>query len=90
MLLDEGGDASLAARVYQRTVFFVRNQGFVELDSRAPDQLHAETLPFEQITRRRTVVQGLDLVDVPAAPLPERVAVVARTGNSEGDARRNR
>jgi predicted ATPase len=61
----------------ERTVFLVRNLGFVERTAARRITLE-ESLLFERIHEQTYREQGYDLVDVPAGPLPERVALVKR------------
>lgn len=68
-------DRILAADVYARTVFLVRNQGTIE-HTAARRISFAESLAFEKIHERTYADLGFDLADVPAGPLAERVAVV--------------
>jgi predicted ATPase len=86
-LLLEEVERVLAEQVYERTVFFVRNQGFVE-PTAARRISFEDSLRFERIHEATYREYGFDLVDVPAAPLPERVTVVARAVNSAATARR--
>ncbi|GAA1936418.1 AAA family ATPase [Kitasatospora viridis] len=62
-------------RVYQPTVFFVRNLGFCE-PTPARRISFADSLEFERVHRRSYREFGFALLDVPAAPLAERVALV--------------
>ncbi len=64
-------------QVYQPTVFFVRNQGFVT-PTAARRISFAESLAFEEVHERTYAELGFRLVDVPAGPLPDRVAAVLR------------
>jgi len=64
-----------AERSYERSVFFVRNQGFVETTAARRISLD-DSLLFEQIHELTYREYGFDLIEVPAAPLPDRVAVV--------------
>jgi predicted ATPase len=68
-------DRVLAEGVYEKTVFFVRNQGFVE-PTAARRISFADSLVFEQIHEQTYRDLGFELVDVPAGPLPGRVALV--------------
>ncbi|GIM94843.1 ATP/GTP-binding protein [Paractinoplanes toevensis] len=60
---------------YSRTVFFVRNLGFVE-PTGARRITFADALRFERIHEQAYRELGFDLVDVPAGPLPERLATI--------------
>jgi predicted ATPase len=68
----------LAEGIYQQTVFFVRNQGFVRATA-ARRISFEDLLAFEGIHEQTYRDLGFALVDVPAAPLAERVALVRRT-----------
>ncbi|MCZ7426554.1 ATP-binding protein [Micromonospora sp. WMMA1949] len=59
----------------ERTVFFVRNQGFVE-STAARRISFEESLVFERIHELTYREAGFDLVDVPAGPLANRVAAI--------------
>jgi predicted ATPase len=63
------------ARVYEPTVFFVRNQGFVE-PTAARRISFEDALVFEQTHEVAYRELGFTLVEVPAAPLEVRVAVI--------------
>jgi predicted ATPase len=75
MLAAELGRLSREA-VYARSVFFVRSQGFVQ-PTAARRISYAETLEFEKMHEQVYREFGFELVDVPAAPLADRVALVA-------------
>ena len=77
-LLASEVDQVLAERVYETTVFFVRNQGFVQ-PTAARRISFADSLAFERVHELTYRELGFDLVEVPAGPLPERVALVRRT-----------
>jgi predicted ATPase len=68
-------DRLVATGFYERTVFFIRNQGYV-----APTPARRITLPeslrFEQIHEDTYRKYGFRLVDVPARSLTDRVAVI--------------
>ena len=59
----------------ERTVFFVRNQGFVEATA-ARRISFEESLVFERTHELTYREAGFDLVDVPAGPLANRVAAI--------------
>jgi predicted ATPase len=71
-------DRIVAAGMYERTVFFVRNQGFVKA-TEARRISFADSLAFEQVHEQTYRDLGCDLVEVPAGPLTDRVALVQRT-----------
>lgn len=77
MLIDEV-DRVVQDGVYERTVFFVRNQGFVE-PTEARRISYADSLVFERIHEQTYRGLGFELVDVPAGPLADRVALVQQT-----------
>ncbi len=56
-------------QVYARTVFFVRNQGFVE-PTAARRISFADSLAFEDVHERTYRELGFRLIEVPAGPLP--------------------
>jgi predicted ATPase len=65
----------LPGDVYEATVFFVRNQGWIEATParRIPFE---DSLRFERLHEQTYRERGFDLIEVPAAPLTERVALV--------------
>jgi len=65
----------VAAGVYASTVFFIRNQGYVT-PTAARRISFADSLAFEKLHERAYLEHGFRLVDVPAGPLPTRVARV--------------
>ena len=73
-LVDE---AARAAETYERGVFFVRNLGFVE-PTAARRITYEDSLAFERIHEDTYRELGFELVEVPATPLPERVALIER------------
>jgi predicted ATPase len=64
--------------VYEQTVFFVRNLGFVA-PTAARRISFAESLRFEQVHEDVYQELGFTLVDVPAGPLADRVRLVSET-----------
>jgi predicted ATPase len=70
-------DRLLTAGTYEKTVFFIRNLGFVEPTAARRISL-ADALAFERLHERVYRELGFDLIDVPAAPLPDRVALICR------------
>ncbi|MEW2383033.1 AAA family ATPase [Micromonospora sp. NPDC047707] len=62
-------------RWYEQTVFFVRHQGFVQATAARRISFH-DSLAFERVHELAYREVGFDLVDVPAAPLPVRVAAI--------------
>ncbi|MGW2161802.1 AAA family ATPase [Nonomuraea sp. NPDC001699] len=67
----------VARGTYDGKVFFVRNQGFVRATS-ARRISYADSLDFERLHERTYRDLGFDLVEIPAAPLADRVALVER------------
>ncbi|MGC4894306.1 AAA family ATPase [Micromonospora sp. DT31] len=65
---------------YERTVFFIRNQGFVEATA-ARRIGFEESLVFERVHELTYREAGFVLVDVPAASLPARVAATRRAAS---------
>ena len=68
----------VADGTYETTVFFIRNQGFVEATA-ARRISFEESLVFERIHEQAYRELGFRLVDVPAGPLARRVALIERT-----------
>jgi predicted ATPase len=62
---------------YERAVFFIRNQGFVEATA-ARRISFADSLRFERIHEQAYRDLGFRLIDIPAGPLAERVALIER------------
>jgi predicted ATPase len=67
-----------AGHVYEPTVLFVRNQGFVE-PTAARRISFEDSLRFERIHEETYREFGFTLVEVPPGPLAARVAVIERT-----------
>jgi predicted ATPase len=71
-------DRVVAEGAYEEAVFFIRNQGLVR--STAARRISFEdSLVFEQLHEQAYRDLGFQLVEVPAGPLPDRVALVRRT-----------
>lgn len=62
----------------ERVVFFVRNRGFVQATAARRISFEA-ALVFERIHELTYREFGFELIDIPAAALPVRVASVERT-----------
>jgi predicted ATPase len=62
---------------YERTVLFVRHQGLIQATA-ARRISFEEALAFEKVHEVTYREVGFDLFEVPAAPLPVRVAAVAQ------------
>jgi predicted ATPase len=65
-------------RVVADAVFFIRNQGFVR-PTEARRISFADSLVFEQVHEETYRDLGFTLVDVPAGPLADRVALIRRS-----------
>lgn len=76
-LLTEEVERLLRCGSYSSTVFFVRSLGFVTPTAARRISL-ADSLVFEQVHERTYRDLGFRVVDVPPAPLAERVGVVRR------------
>jgi predicted ATPase len=63
---------------YETTVFFIRNQGFVQ-PTPARRISFEESLVFERLHEEAYRNLGFHLVDVPAGPLADRVALIGQT-----------
>jgi predicted ATPase len=70
-------DRITTAGVYEPTVFFVRNQGYVE-PTAARRISYEESLAFEKVHEEAYVELGFHITDIPAGPLPERAALIER------------
>jgi predicted ATPase len=71
-------DRAVAEGGYEPTAFFIRNQGFVEATA-ARRISFDDSLRFERIHEQAYRDLGFQLVEVPAGPLAERVALITRT-----------
>jgi predicted ATPase len=67
----------LADGAYEASVFFIRNQGFVRATEARRISLE-DSLAFEEIHEQVYRDLGFQLIDVPAAPLADRVALILR------------
>jgi predicted ATPase len=67
----------LAEGTFQTTVFFIRNQGFVQATA-ARRITFEDSLAFEAIHEQTYRDLGFLLIDVPAGPLAERAALIRR------------
>lgn len=63
---------------FEKTVFFVRNQGFVQATA-ARRISFADSLHFERVHEQAYRDLGFRLIDVPAGPLADRVALIRET-----------
>lgn len=75
-LADEIG-RSTRQQVYERQVFFIRNLGFCE-PTAARRISFEESLVFERMHEDSYRRFGYELIDIPAGPLPGRVAEIER------------
>ncbi|MEQ7010643.1 AAA family ATPase [Actinopolymorpha sp. B17G11] len=64
--------------VYSATVFFVRNQGSIQATA-ARRITFEDSLTFEQLHEDTYRQWGFELVEVPAGPLVQRIALVQQT-----------
>ena len=71
-------DRVIAESIYEPTVFFIRNLGFVRATA-ARRITFEQSLVFEQLHEQAYRDLGFQLVDVPAGPLADRVALIRRT-----------
>jgi predicted ATPase len=62
---------------YEKTVFFIRNQGFVQATA-ARRISFADSLTFERVHEETYRSLGFRLLDITAGPLPDRVALIER------------
>jgi predicted ATPase len=76
-------DRVLTGRTYARTVFFVRSLGFVTPTAVRRIGL-ADSLAFEKFHEEAYRELGFTLVDVPAAPVPERAAMITAFAGLRG------
>ena len=60
---------------YEKTVFFIRNQGFVQATA-ARRISFADSLNFERVHEETYRGLGFRLVDIPAGPLADRAALI--------------
>ena len=71
-------DRALAQGSYETAVFFIRNQGFVQ-PTAARRISFEDSLVFERLHEQTYRELGFQLVDVPAGPLADRVALISHT-----------
>jgi predicted ATPase len=77
LLAGEVGRA-VAEGTYGTTVFFIRNQGFVQ-PTAARRISFEDSLVFERLHEQAYRDLGFHLVEVPAGPLADRVALIRQT-----------
>jgi predicted ATPase len=68
-------------RVYERAVFFIRNQGFAA-PTAARRISFADSLLFERVHEEAYRECGFELIEVPAGPLPRRAALISQAVDS--------
>ena len=71
-------DRVMAEGAYETTAFFIRNQGYVQ-PTAARRISYEDSLAFEKIHEQAYRDLGFQLVEVPAAPLAARVALIQQT-----------
>jgi predicted ATPase len=71
-------ERAVAEGLYETTVFFVRNQGFVQTTA-ARRISFEDSLLFEQLHEQTYRDFGFHLIEVPAGPLTDRVSLVWQT-----------
>ena len=71
-------ERAMAEGVYEATVFFIRNQGFVQ-PTAARRISFEDSLVFEELHEQLYRDLGFLLVEVPAGPLTNRVALIEQT-----------
>ncbi|HUN37301.1 MAG TPA: AAA family ATPase [Trebonia sp.] len=76
-------DRIVAERPYESTVFFVRSLGFVE-PTAARRISFEDSLVFERTHEQAYHDLGFDLLEVPAAPLADRVALIQQVIRQPG------
>ena len=74
-LLAREVDRILSDGSYEKTVFFIRNQGFVQ-PTAARRISFTDSLVFERIHKQTYRDLGFQLTDIPAGPLADRVALI--------------
>jgi predicted ATPase len=77
-LLHEEVRRAAAEGTYQTAVFFIRNQGFM-LPAAARQISFEDSLVFERLHEQVYRDLGFELVEVPAGPLADRVALIRQT-----------
>jgi predicted ATPase len=70
-------DRITAGNVYEREVFFVRNQGFVAPTAARRISLD-DSLAFERVHEQAYCERGFRLIEVAAGPLAERAGSISR------------
>ncbi|HEX3957382.1 MAG TPA: AAA family ATPase [Trebonia sp.] len=73
----------LADGAYEATAFFIRNQGFIRA-TEARRISFQDSLSFEQLHEQAYRDLGFQLIDVPAGPLADRVALILQAVTRSG------
>jgi predicted ATPase len=68
----------MAEGTYEKTVFFIRNQGFVR-PTTARRISFEDSLAFERLHEQIYRDLGFQLLDVPAGPLRRRVTLIEKS-----------
>lgn len=77
-LLDREVSRIIAEGTYEPLAFFIRNQGFVQ-PTPARQISFEESLAFERLHEQVYRELGFQLIEVPAGPLADRVALIKHT-----------
>jgi predicted ATPase len=77
-LLDREVRQVIAERTYEPLAFFIRNQGFVQ-PTPARQISFEDSLAFERLHEQVYRELGFQLINVPAGPLADRVALIKHT-----------
>jgi predicted ATPase len=68
-------DQVMTEGIYEKTVFFIRNQGFVQPTAARQISLQ-DSLVFERLHEQVYSDLGFELIEVPAGPLAERTLLI--------------
>jgi predicted ATPase len=79
-LLAREVDRLVAEGTYEATAFFIRNQGFIQATA-ARRISFEDSLAFEQLHEQVYRELGFRLIDVPAGPLADRIALIQQAMN---------
>jgi predicted ATPase len=77
-LLADEIERVMAEGRYEKTVFFIRNQGYVQ-PTAARRITFEDSLVFEQIHEQTYRDLGFALAEIPAGPLTDRAALIEQT-----------
>jgi predicted ATPase len=83
-VIDREVDRVITEGVYEKTVFFIRHQGFVQPTAARRISLQ-DSLAFEQLHEQVYRDLGFQLAEVPAGPLAERTALIQQTVRRRAD-----